>query len=161
MTALTAFTPITVAPECRINMSAFSDKILLVDVTKVSLTEERVENGIGNRDVTVEGTVVEVIRGEQRNGKFHSSGQLTRVADASAAEVKYGAQRLELLSFAQFDQSGRSECKEGKRYVVSYPGSDCRFQGEFFAEVAKDNDDWRKKILPRKHPEDEEQSKVK
>lgn len=157
---LTALAPISVTPEYRINMSAFSDKILLVDVTKVSLTEEKVENGIGSRDVTVEGSLVEVIRGEQQKGKFHSCGQLTRVVDATAAEVKYGAQTLELLSFAQIDQSGRSECKEGKRYVVSYAGSDSRFQGEFFTEVAKDNEDWRKKILPRKHSE-EEPPKVK
>lgn len=161
MTILTAFTPITVTPECRINMSAFSDRILLVDITKVSFTDERVENGIGGREVTVEGAVVEVLRGEQQNMKFQSSGQLTRVVDDKTAKTKFGAETVELFSLAQYDQSGRSECKEGKRYVVCYPGSDSRFQGAFFAEVAKGNDDWRKKILPRKHPDDEEPPKVK
>lgn len=45
--------------------------------------------------------------------------------------------------------------------MVNHPGRDSRFQEVCFAEVTKDNDDWRKKILPRKHPQDEEPPKVK
>ena len=161
MTVLTAFTPITVAPECRINMSAFSDRILLVDVSKVSMTDETISDGLGHREINVEGTIIEVIRGEQSNEKFHGSKSLLRVVDAKAVEASRGVGSLEVFYAVQDDQSGISECKEDKRYVVCYPGSDSRFQDVFYAEVAKDNDDWRKKILPRKDPDAEKPPRMK
>jgi hypothetical protein len=65
MTALTAFTPVEIPPEGRMKLSAISDKILLVEITKVTLTEEKVTDGIANRDIHVEGKVIEVIRGKK------------------------------------------------------------------------------------------------
>src|SRR5688572_27191094 len=106
MASLMAFSPIVIPPECRINASAWSDSILLVEITKVTLTDEKVADGIGCREISVEGTVIEVIRGGQKSKTFRSSKNLVRVVDAKVVEASRGAGALDVLLSAQNDQTG-------------------------------------------------------
>lgn len=157
LACLMGFTAIHVDPEARIKMSAWSDRILLIEIAKVTVTAEKVADGLGCRKIVVEGKVIELIRGEQVSKTFHASKELIRIVDETAARAKHDDATLMVLNAAGKDDTGITECKEGKRYVVNFTGSDCRFANEFFfAEVPKDKNDWRKEILPRTHPGDEE-----
>jgi len=151
------FTPVVIQPESRINMSAWSDSILLVDVTKVTFTDEKTGDGLGCREITVEGTVVEVIRGKKVDLKFSASQSLTRVVDWKEAVAKRGEFTAELIAMSKNSSGGIEDCTAGRRYVVIYPSSEFSIRGQlFFAEVAQDHDDWRKRILPCKHLDDNE-----
>ncbi len=162
MACLMGFTPITVPPEARIKMSAWSDRILLVEITKITITDGKPrDDGLASREVSLEGTVVEIIRGEQKTKTFKATETLVRVVDAKAAQDHVDWMVLSEIG-ASYNQSGIADCKEGKRYVVNFTGADCRFaKAVFFAEVPKDKDVWRKEILPRRHPEDEEKANAK
>lgn len=154
---LTGFTAVSIPPDARIKLSAWSERILLIEITKVTTTDEKVADGLGRRTIQVEGKVIELIRGEQKSKTFHASKMLTRMVDETAASAKYDATTLMVLKSAGKDHTGITECKEGNRYVVNFTGSDCLFPNEFFfSEVSKDNDDWRKKILPRRHSDDDD-----
>jgi hypothetical protein len=160
MACLVGFTAIHVSPDSRIRMSAWSDRILLVEITKVTFSDEQVNDGIGYRKIEVEGKVIQLIRGEQKTKMFHASKDLMRVVDAKEAKAKHDENTLMVMNAASHDNTGITECKVGKRYVVNFTGTDSQFTNEFFfTEVTKDNDDWRKKILPRRHPEAEAKSK--
>ncbi len=162
MGCLMGFTTIHVPPDARIKTSAWCDKILLVEISKVIFTKERIADGLAAREITVEGKVLEVVRGEQKTQTFRFSKNLLRVVDAKVVDARFGAGSAEVYHAAGIDQTGVADCKEGRRYVVNRTGSDNPFPDHvFFVEVAKDNDDWRKEILPRRRMEDEEKPKVK
>ena len=126
-------------------------------MTKVTYTDERIGDGIGYREITVEGTVVEVIRGETKDLKFSVSKSLVRIVDHNAADAKFGEATANLITTAQRQSGGIEDCTAGRRYVAIYPSAESGHKDEwFFAEVAKDQQDWRKRILPRRHPQDNE-----
>lgn len=156
MASLVGFTRLGDLSENGMKLTAVSDKILLIEVTKVNLTDEKVSDGIGSRTINVEGKVLEVIRGKQESKAFKSTWEIWRVVDYQAAKAKHGEQAMDVLDGGS-QKTGIENCKEGKRYVVITLAIEPHFV--VFCEVPKDNDDWRKKILPRRHPESEAKPK--
>lgn len=130
-------------------LTGISDKILLVEITKVTLTDEKVADGIGSRDIKVEGKVLEVIRGKQDSKELTSSWAIWRVVDDQAAMAKHGEQAMDMLRGGSM-KTGIEDCKEGKRYVVITLAIEPHFV--VFYEVPKDKDDWRKQIRPYMDP---------
>ena len=140
---LMCFSPVEIPPEGRMRLTAISDRILLVEITKVNISDEKVTDGIGYREIQLEGKVLEVIRGEMITKEFQSSRDMWRVVDNEKATAKHGVQSMEFLACGPF-KTGIDDCKKGKRYVVISTD-----YGRLFYEVPKDKDDWRKEIRPR------------
>jgi hypothetical protein len=143
---LMGFSPVEIPPEGRRRLTSLSDTILLVKITKVKLSDEKVADGIGYREIQLEGKVLEVIRGEMITKDFRSSRDMWRVVDNEKATAKHGVQTMEFLACGPF-KTGIEDCKEGNRYVVISTD-----YGRLFYEVSKDKDDWRKEVRPRENP---------
>jgi len=149
MACLMAFTPVEIPPEGRMKLSAISDKILLVEITKVTFTDEKVTDGIANRDIHVEGKVLEVIRGNESEKHFNASWGIFHVVNSETALAKHGEQAMDMLSSGS-TKTGIEDCKEGKQFVVITLAIEPHFV--LFHEVPKDNNEWRMEIRPRVDP---------
>lgn len=149
LACLVGFTKVDDLSEDGMRLTGVSDKILLVEITKVTLTDEKVVEGVGTRDIKVEGKVLEVIRGKQDSKEFTSSWDIWRVVDDQAAMAKHGEQAMDALSGGS-NKTGIEKCKEGKRYVVITLAIEPHLV--VFYEVPKDKEDWRKDILPYRDP---------
>lgn len=145
---VTAFRPVIIAPEARINVSALSDKILLVDVTKVEWQEPVKQDGLEDRKVVISGQVVEVVRGKAETKAFQGSYHTFRMVDAKAFAAAHKEDNVDVLYAACDQRTGAEDCKVGGRcIVISWRTND------YFVPVAKDDTAWRGTIRERKKEE--------
>lgn len=149
LACLVGFTQVGDLSKDDMRLTGVSNQILLVEITKVTLTDEKVVDGIGARDTKVEGKVLEVIRGKQDSKEFTSSWDIWRVVDDQAPMEKHGELAMDALRGGS-NKTGIEDCKEGKRYVVITLAIEPHFV--VFYEVPKDKDDWRKQIRPHEDP---------
>lgn len=144
LACLVSLSAIIVQPDERIQLSAISDRILWVEITKVTIGEEEVADGIGYRKATVEGKIIETVRGVAKDKDFRDQGILIRVIDGKAYEKVQGGLGLDVIHAAASQRTGIEDCKVGGRYLVISSRL-----GDFYVEVSKNDEDWRPKIQKR------------
>lgn len=147
---VSALTPLYVAPENRIKLTAFSDWISVVEITSVALGDEKTGDGIGERQLEVKGRILEMIRGSApENNEFRGSKEILRVIDGKQYSKKRSVQELEFIHAAADRKTGIEDCKVGHRYLVIRCVVGRAYIGEFFVEVSEDDEKWRSMILKR------------
>ncbi len=134
-----------VAPEEYINLTAISKRILLIDVTAKTLGKPSVKAGIEERDVTVEGTTIETLRGESPGPKFTHKGSAVRLVDTEQVRKTSGDEVVEILRRKNPHRS--SLCVVGRRYLVIYFPEQKPKQEPIFYEVSKTDEKWRQQVV--------------
>ncbi len=150
-TLASAFSEITIPPEQRIRLSALSERILLVDITRVELNSPITENGIETQNLVMSGSIVEVVRGPNPGKVFESACLSFRVSDEAAYKnANKGAASPDWFHGESIAvKTGAAEVKQGGRYLVIY----CR-GSEFFVPVDRADESWRKKLLELRKQEE-------
>ncbi|MEO5713313.1 MAG: hypothetical protein ABIT37_07475 [Luteolibacter sp.] len=150
-----AYSQITIPPEQRIRLSALSEQILLVDITRVELKAPRTEDGIEAQELAISWSVDEVIRGNEHSKNLGYTCTDFRVFDEVAyKKANGGSPSPEWFHGTPATvQTGAAEVKEGSRCLVIYFGGSA-----FFVPVLPDDKSWRDKILKLQKPDENKQS---
>jgi hypothetical protein len=135
---------ITIAPMDRIRISAFSDRMLVIETSKVEWRPAKEEGGIEVRELVISGNVVEALRGKSPGKVFTHTCQDVRVSNEDAYKKSHGgASSPDLLHFSSKSaQTGAAELKVGLRYLAIY-----FLDSVFFVQVTANDETWRSKIL--------------
>lgn len=120
--------------------AARSSRVVLIDVESVKIESSRVAKGLEVREVSVVGTRIETIRGDDAGAEFRNKSRELRVSDPEVAERFYSEELVELL-LNEKPHPG-SSCKKGHRYLVIFDGDET-----IYFEVSKKDEEWRKKLL--------------
>ncbi len=122
-----------------IKLSAFSQRIVVVEVKHVKFRAIKTEEGIESREVTVVGAKVETIRGKDLGKEFVDCIEESRIVDRKKAARTQPSEIIDILKEDAPHQP--AACKVGHRYLVIFLRD-----MTFFFEVPKDNDGWRDQI---------------
>ena len=126
-------------PEDYIKLTAFSQRIVIIDVKEVKVRATKTEGGLESREVTVVGTRVETIRGKDAGKEFVDRSDETRIVDREKADRTQPSELIDILK--ESSPHRPAACKVGHRYLVIFLRD-----MTFFFEVPKDNENWRKQI---------------
>lgn len=138
------FTPLE-PPEDSMRLTAISDRILLIEITKVVHEEPVVNDGVEIRKFTITGKLIEEVRGKGPQGAYNYDGMTMKIIDRKAAEKGLGgAGALDVLAYTCQKRCGAENSKVGERYLVIYS-----MFGQTFVFIGKDDDFWRKQVLKR------------
>ena len=124
-----------------IKLTAFSQRILLIDIKEVKSRVIKTEGGLESREVTVVGTGVETIRGKSVGKEFVDKSEETRIVDREKADRTQPSDLIDILILNEKSPHRPASCKVGHRYLVIYLRD-----MTFFFEVSKDNENWRNQI---------------
>jgi hypothetical protein len=143
-----ALIDVPLEPKDRIKLTGISDRIRIIEVTEVVKSEPEVEGAVESWKVTVKAKVLEVVRGEEGDGKFEHTVTLARVTDWEAREEELGRPADEMEKWiwkrAAQNETGILECVVGGRYLVV----DVPLAGtEFFFIAVGHEDSWRGEVL--------------
>lgn len=123
-----------------IRCTAFSKRIVLIDVKDVKIRITKTVGGLESREVTVISKRVETLRGKDSGPEFVHKSEETRIADRAEAERSQPAEVVDLLTG---DGPHRpSSCKAGHRYLVIFIS-----EMTIFYEVPKDGGKWRGQVI--------------
>jgi hypothetical protein len=129
----------TTSPDSFLQFTAISRQIFLIDLTEVKVLSTEVDHGVEFVEKSIRSNVVEVIRGKVDGLSFAVSDKSYRVTDEAVARAHYDGDAFQVLNTPNIYSA--AYCKAEHRYlVISLPDLDV------FLEVAKDNEEWRKKI---------------
>lgn len=143
LTLASPWPPRVELPKDRLLLTAYSDSILLVEVTSLKVEDPQKARGLEVRDFAVHGRVIEKVRGEWDSNQFVHSGQALKIVDRKAFDTAFRSDSGWLGNqLVGYPDDGRM-CEAKKRYVVIDV-----FHSMFFVEVTKANADWRKRIKP-------------
>ena len=131
-------------PKDRTRISAFSKKIVVMDVTAVDRLPMKVEGGIRTSGLRITGKVVEVVRGEEPAKNITHVCHDVHVVDRDAYVKANGAEPSDVLygSIGSAD-TGASTVNVGSRYLAIF-----WHDWIFYVEVRPDDQTWRERILP-------------
>ncbi len=128
-----------------INCTAFSQRIVLIDVKDIKIRTTKTDGGLESREVTVVSKRVETLRGKDSGSEFIHTSEEIRITDRAEAELTQPAGVVDIL---RRDFPHRpSSCQVGHRYLVIFL-SDMTF----FIEVPKDIEKWRERVLEFREP---------
>lgn len=126
----------------RLNVSAYSDRIYLIQVEKVIWSEKTAKNGLEIHPFTIRGKVLEELRGEAPENPFIHRDVLTKITDYEAYRAAGGIEN-EVIEISLSRMTGAADCKAGHRYVVIH------VRGLASFVPIEDGDAWRALIRPR------------
>jgi hypothetical protein len=123
-----------------IRFTAYSERIVLITVKEVALKTLKVDMGIELREVSIKGTRIESIRGNDKGHDFLHTSNERRIIDMVEAESSYSSDAIDI--FRKSPPHRPSSCKVGHRYLVIF------FEDRaFFYEVPGKSEKWRSQIL--------------
>ena len=130
-----------VAPEDYIEAcTGMSQRIVLIDIKVVKFKTIELNKGIETRDVTVEASRVETLRGDDKGADFVDTTREVRITDMDEAKRSHPAAAIDpFLRHPGVHQP--SSCKAGHRYLAVF-----LVKAKFFVEVPRGSDEWRKQV---------------